>query len=187
VRSHARSMLASDFLVVVTGTFRVIYVFVILEIGTRRILHWTEHPTAGWTAQQFRMIVPGDQGHRFVIHDRDTIYSEDVDRTLEAIGLTVLKTPARVPQANTFCKRVIATIRRECLDFVIPLTEGHLRAILREWISHYNRGRPHCSLGPGLPDPPSERWVASNGHQLPDGRRVVSTTILGGLHHEYRP
>jgi putative transposase len=96
VRSHARSMLASDFLVVVTATFRVIYVFVILEIGTRRILHWnmTEHPTAGWTTQQFRMIVPGDRGHRFVIHDRDTIYSEGVDRTLEAIGLTVLKTPA---------------------------------------------------------------------------------------------
>ena|SRR5438105_3340831 len=96
-------MLASGFFVV-TATFRVIDVFVVLEIGTRRILHWnmTEHPRAGWTAQQFRMIVPGDQGHRFVIHDRDTIYSEGVDQTLEAMGLTVLKTPARVRQANTF-------------------------------------------------------------------------------------
>jgi hypothetical protein len=88
VRNHARSVLASDFFVVVTATFRVIYVFVVLEVGTRRILHWnvTEHPTAEWTAQQFRMIVPGDQGHRFVIHDRDTIYAEGVDRTLEAMG-----------------------------------------------------------------------------------------------------
>jgi hypothetical protein len=82
VRNHARWVLASDFFVVVTATFRVTYVFVVLEIGTRRILHWnvTEHPTAEWTAQQFRMIVPGDQRHRFVIHDRDTIYSEGVDR-----------------------------------------------------------------------------------------------------------
>jgi putative transposase len=189
VRNHARSVLASDFLVVVTATFRVIYVFVVLEVGTRRILHWnvTEHPTADWTAQQFRMIVPGDQAHRFVIHDRDTIYSEGVDHTLEAMGLAVLKTPARVPQANTFCERLISTIRRECLDFVIPMTERHLRAFLREWISHYNRGRPHASLGPGIPDGPLDGGISdSNGHQLPTGYRVAATAILNGLHYEYR-
>jgi putative transposase len=189
VRNDARSVLASDFLVVVTATFRVIYVFVVLEVGTRRILHWnvTEHPTADWTAQQFRMIVPGDQAHRFVIHDRDTIYSDGVDHTLEAMGLAVLKTPARVPQANTFCERLIGTIRREWLDFVIPMTERHLRACLREWISHYNRGRPHASLGPGIPDGPLDGGIGdSNGHQLPTGYRVAATAILNGLHYEYR-
>ena len=88
-------MLASDFCVVVTATFRVIYLFVVLEVGTRRIVQWnvTAHPTAEWTGQQFRMIVSGDEGHRFVIHDRDAIYSDGVDRTLEAMGLEVLKTP----------------------------------------------------------------------------------------------
>ena len=187
VQNHARSVLSSDFFVVVTATFRVIYVFVVLEVGTRRILHWnvTEHPTADWTAQQFRMIVLGDQGHRFVIHDRDTIYSEGVDRTLEAMGLEVLKTPVRVPQANAFCERLIGTVRRECLDFVIPMSERHLRAILREWVRHYNRGRPHSSLGPGIPDPPPDRVVGSTGYQLPDDHRVVATPVLGGLRHEY--
>ena len=89
VRNHARAVLASDFFVVVAATFRLFDVFVVLEVGTRRIVHWnvTAHPTAEWTAQQFRMVVPGDQTHRFVIHDRDTIYSEQVDRTLEALGL----------------------------------------------------------------------------------------------------
>src|SRR5947209_6404695 len=89
-------------------------VFVVLEVGTRHILQWnvTAHPTADWTAQQFRMIVWGDQAHRFVIHDRDTIYSEGVDHTLEAMGLTVLKTPVRAPQASAFCERVIGTMRR---------------------------------------------------------------------------
>jgi transposase InsO family protein len=187
VRNHARMVLASDFFVVVMATFRVIYVFVVLEVGTRRIVHWnvTEHPTADWTGQQFRMIVSGDEGHRFVIHDRDTIFSDGVDRTLETMGLEVLKTPARVPQANSFCERLIGTIRRECLDFVIPLTERHLRVMLREWITHYNRGRPHSSLGPGIPDPPPDRRVAPNGHQLPAGYRVVAKPILAGLHHEY--
>ena len=188
VRNHARAVLASDFCVVVTATFRVIYLFVVLEVGTRRIVHWnvTAHPTAEWTGQQFRMIVSVDEGHRFVIHDRDAIYSDGVDRTLEAMGLEVLKTPARVPQANTFCERVIGTIRRECLDFMIPLTERHLRAILREWIIHYNRGRPHSALGPGLPDPLAYRVDASTGHDLPGDYRVVAPPILAGLHHEYR-
>jgi transposase InsO family protein len=188
VRNHARAVLASDFFVAVTVTFRVIYVFVVLEVGTRRIVHWnvTEHPTAEWTAQQFRMIVAADQGHRFVIHDRDSIYSDSVDRTLAAMELTVLKTPARVPQANCFCERVIGTIRRECLDFVIPLNERHVRAILLEWISHYNGGRPHSALGPGLPDPLPDRVVASTGHKLPSDHRVIATPVLGGLHHEYR-
>ena len=168
VRNHAGCVLASDFFVVVTATFRILYVFVVMEVGTRRILDWnvTAHPTADWTTQQFRMIARGDQAHRFVIHDRDTIYSEDVDRSLEAMGLTVLKTPVRAPQANAFCERVIGTIRRECLDFMIPLGERHVRAILREWVRHYNRGRPHASLGPGIPEGSAvDAFVGeSNGH-----------------------
>ena len=87
-------MLACDFFVEVTATLRVVYVFVVLEVGTPRIVHWntTEHPTADWTSQQFRMIILGDQPHRYVIHDRDSIYSDGVDRTLAAMGLTVLRT-----------------------------------------------------------------------------------------------
>src|SRR5262249_34101955 len=160
----------------------------VLEVGTRRITHWntTEHPTAEWTAQQFRMIGAGDEAQRYVIHDRDSIYSEGVDRTLAAMGLTVLRTPVRAPQANASCERLVGTIRRECLDFLIPLTESHLREIMSRWVTHYNRGRPHSSLGPGLPDPPPVGVVESNGHELPDDHRVVVTPVLGGLHHEYR-
>jgi hypothetical protein len=99
VRNHAKCVLACDFFVAVTATFRIVYVFVVLEVGTRRIVHWntTAHPTADWTAQQSRMIIPGDQPHRYVIHDRDSIYSEGVDRTLVAMGLRVLRTPVRLP------------------------------------------------------------------------------------------
>jgi putative transposase len=171
VRNHARGVLASDFFVVVTATFRLFYVFVVLEVGTRRIVYWnvTAHPTAEWTAQQFRMVVSGDQKYRFVIHDRDTIYSEQVDRTVEAMGLVVLKTPVRVPQANAFCERLIGTMRRECLDFVIALSERHLRAVLHVWVAHYNRGRPHASLGLGIPDR-CDFAPLLTGHRLPDGQ-----------------
>ena len=123
-----------------------------------------------------------------MIHDRDTIYSEGVDHTLEAMGLTVLKTPVRAPQANAFCEGVIGTIRRECLDFMVPLSERHVRAMLREWVRHYNRGRPHASLGPGIPEGSVVAPVVneSNARSVPADCRVAATPILGGPHHEYR-
>ena len=103
------------------------------------------------------------------------------------MGRRVLTTPVRTPQANAFCERLIGTMRRECLDWLIPIHEGHLRGILGEWVTHYNRGRPHASLGPGIPDPvPARGELLLNGHGLPDRVRVVATPILGGLHHEYR-
>src|ERR1044071_5092280 len=98
------------------------------------------------------MLISGEDPHRFLIPDRDSIYSDAVDRTITAMGLTILKTPVRAPQANAFCERLIGTIRRECLDWMIPLSEDHLRRLLMEWIAHYHRGRPHSCLGPGVPD-----------------------------------
>ena len=74
-----------------------------------------------------------------MIHDRDNIYSEGVDRALAAMSLTVLKTPVRAPQANAFCERLVGTIRREFLDFVIPLNQRHLRAVLHQWVTHVIR------------------------------------------------
>jgi len=119
VRNHARAVLACDFFVAVTATFRVVYVFVSSRLVPDALCigNTTEHPTADWTAQQFRMTISGDPLYRYVIHDRDSIYSEGVDRTLAAMGLTVLRTPVRVPQANAFCERLVGTVRRECLDF----------------------------------------------------------------------
>jgi hypothetical protein len=87
--------------------------------------------------------------------------------------------------ASAFCERLIGTVRRECLDFMIALNEQQLRRILGEWVPHYNRGRPHASLGPGIADAP-RLASGSTGHQLPHGHRVAAVPILGGLHHEYR-
>jgi putative transposase len=189
VRNHAHAVLACDFFVTVTASFRVLYVFVVLEVGTRRIVHWnvTEHPTADWTIQQFRAVITPETVHRFVLHDRDGIYAAEVDRAITSMGRRVLKTPVRTPQANAFCERLIGAIRRECLDWLIPLNERHLRWILRKWVTHYHCGRPHTSLGPGFPEPPppSHRPQPS-GHHLPGRHRIGATPILGGLHHEYR-
>src|SRR5262249_46043310 len=102
-------------------------------------------------------------------------------------GVRVLKTPVRAPKANAFCERLVGTIRRECLDYLIPFSERHLRLILRKFVSYYNRGRPHSSLGPGIPEPFQTSVPASgHRHRLPAGFRVAKTSVLGGLHHDYR-
>ena len=189
VRNHAQAILACDFFVTVTATFRVLYVFVVMEVGTRRIAHFniTEQPTAEWTLQQFREALSGERLYRFVLHDRDRIYAVELDAAVKSMGVSILKTPFRAPQANAYCERLIGTMRRECLDYLIPLNERHLRRILKSWVTHYNRGRPHASLGPGLPEPGVGIPAKSvTGHRLPAGHRVVSKPILGGLHHEYQ-
>ena len=146
----------------------------------------TEHPTAEWTIQQFREFLAFDHPYRFLIHDRDKIFSAATDEALKGSGVRVLKTPVRAPKANAFCERLIGTIRRECLDYLIPINERHLKRILKEYVGHYNRGRPHSSLGPGIPEPPQAKVPAGpHRHKLPKGYCVTSTPVLGGLHHEY--
>ena len=79
-------------------------------------------------------------------------------------------------------------MRRQLLDWIIPLSEEHIRRVVSEWAGHYNRGRPHMALGPGVPQP-SEQYPAKplpHRHAIPAGARLISTPVLNGLHHEYR-
>jgi transposase InsO family protein len=188
VRNHARAIVACDFLVVVTARFQLLYVLVVMEIGSRRIVHCnvTPHPTAIWTMQQLREAIPSDHEYRFLIHDRDSIFSVALDRQVGALGWRVLRTPVRAPKANAYCERLVGTIRRECLDYLIPFSERHLRALLCEWVCHYNQARPHSALGPGIPNG-GDRFFEGmgSGHALPDGARIDKKAVLGGLHHEY--
>jgi putative transposase len=190
LRNQATAILACDFFVAVTATFRMLYVFVVIEHGTRRLAHVnvTTHPSAAWTLQQLREVIAGAEDHKYLIHDRDSIFARHLDDSIRALGLAVLRSPFASPKANAICERVIGTIRRECLDWMIPMSEGHLRSILREWVAHYNGGRPHSALGPGVPGPPAESARATK----PEFRRlwtpgalVRANSVLGGLHHEY--
>lgn len=190
IRNHADAIVACDFVVSTTLALRSVYTLVLIEIGSRRILHTatTSHPTAAWTTQHLRNALPGDHAVRYLLHDRDSIFSADLDSAMERLGIEILKSPPHCPKANAFCERVIGTLRRECLDWILPLNETQVGSRVREWAAHYNRGRPHMALGPGIPDAPAGLPVQpqSHRHRLPDGVRVASTPILGGLHHEYR-
>jgi transposase InsO family protein len=189
IRNHAKGIVACDFCVVVTATFRPLYVFVVIEHSRRRLLHVhaTAHPTAEWTLQQLHEAIPADHTYRYLIHDRDAIFSQQLDQRMRHLGLRVLKTPQRCPQANAICERVLGTLRRECLDFLIPVTEHHLQQLVVEWMTYYNSGRPHMALGPGIPQPYTSRLASlhKDRHVLPEHLSVVAHPILSGLHHYY--
>ncbi len=188
VRNHAHTLLAGAFCVTVTATFRVLYVFGVLEVGSRRLVHTnvTRHPTVAWTLHQVREALAAPHASRFVLHDRDTIYSRWLHAAVTARGVRILRTPVQAPQANAYRERLLGSLRRECLDFLIPLGEEHLRRILCAWKMHYHHGRPHASLGPGLPESGADLPAAPiAGHGFPRDAPVVARPILGGLHHEY--
>ncbi len=188
--NHAKAIIACDFFVAVTATFRSLYVFVLIHHASRQLLHInvTAHPTAAWTLQQLREVIGEEDGYRYLVHDRDSIFAKTLDQSLERLGLEIVKSPPQSPMANAICERVIGTIRRECLDWMIPISEAHLRSILNSWVRHYNRGRPHSRLGPGVPDPPDLLAAIrkpKSRHRLEEGVSVLVKSVLGGLHYEY--
>ena len=133
VRNHAQGLLACDFFVAVTARFRVLYVFVIMEVGCRRIRHFnvTAHPTAEWTLQQFREAICGEEPCRYLIHDRDRIYSQELNSALKAMGLNILKTPFRAPQAKDYASYCTSLVRFEGFSKMRGLSESFTPCILR--------------------------------------------------------
>jgi putative transposase len=158
LKNHAQAIVACDFFVAVTSTFRVLYVLVIIEHHSRRLIHYnvTAHPSAQWTRQQLRDAIGYERRYEYLIHDRDSIFSTDLDESIQRLGLRVLKSPPRSPTANSICERVIGTIRRECLDWLIPLSEAHVRKCSNFGSTITQSRPPHMAFGPGCSGPASE-------------------------------
>jgi putative transposase len=156
--AQAHAIIACDFLVVETVLLQRLYVLVFIEHGTRR-LHLagvTAHPTGAWAVQQARNLTMDLGEHistlRFVIHDRDPLFTTVFAEVFKAEGLRIITTLPRTPRMNAICERVIGTLRRELLDRILILGERHLALVLGEYVIHYNRHRPHQSRNQRPPD-----------------------------------
>ena len=187
-RAQTHTMLACDFFTVDTVLLRRIYVFFILEVGTRRvhILGVTRHPTGHWVTQQARnlLLELDDQTEtfRFLIRDRDTKFTTGYDTVFTSAGIEILRrSPPRAPRANAYAERWIGTVRRECLDRLLIVNERQLRTVLADYEAHYNGHRPHRSLD----QRPPLGGTAITRSEDPSVA-VQRTDILGGLIHEYR-
>ncbi len=175
--NHARAIWAADLFVVQTLTFQTLYVIFFISHGRRQLLHFevTAQSNAAWVWRQLIEATPWDRKPDHLIHDRDRVWGGDFAVRAAALGINSLLTPVRAPNANSIGERVVGTLRRECLDHLIILGERHLRAVLAEFVSYYNRERPHRTLHLETP-------VMS---ARSSGGEIQSRPILGGLHHVY--
>ena len=153
LQNHTQDLVSIDFFVVPTATFRVLYVFLVLEHERQRVVHFnvTEGPSAQWTGQQLVNTFPYDSAPKYVIRDRDKIYGANFVRRVRAMGIEQVLTAPQSPWQNPYCERIIGTIRRDCLDHVIVLSEQHLRRILRKYLEYYHGSRTHLALDKDAP------------------------------------
>ncbi len=183
LQNHAREIWACDFLQLHDAVFRPLFAFFITELGSRRIVHVgvTRSPTDDWVAQQLREATPYGEAPRFLIRDNDAKYGAHFAAVAIGSGIEMLRTPIRAPRANAICERLLGSIRRECLDHVLLLSEAHLRRILNEYVRYFNRARPHQGINQHVPESGD---TAARSVNAPVN--VVAFPVLGGLHHEYR-
>src|SRR6516164_7315821 len=177
LRNHASDIAAMDLFVVPTIGFDLLYAFVIVRLDRRQLvwINVTANPTAEWIARQLTEAFPWDGAPRYMIRDRDRIYGTVVTRRLLTMGIRDKPTAPASPWQNGTVERLIGSIRRECVDYIIVVGEAHLRRILKSYAHYYNETRTHLAL---LKDAPVSRPVQRTGV-------VRSRAILGGLHHHY--
>ena len=144
------------------------------------VMHFnvTDPPTAVWTAQQMIEAFPKDSAPCYLLRDRDCIYGEDFCRRVASMQIEEVLTAPHSPWQNPYAERLIGTIRRECLNHVIVLGEGHLRRILRDYFRYYHESRPHQSLRRNSPVPREVEPLSAG--------KVVAIPQVGGLHHRYK-
>ena len=179
--NHREVIVAFDFFTVSTVTFKLLYCFFVVEHGRRRILHSnvTAHPNVEWVVQQLREAFPEAVPYRYVIFDRDAKFNADVLAFLKATGLEPKRTSVASPWQNGIAERWVGSCRRELLDHVIPINEGHLRRLVREYVSYYQQDRIHDALAK---DTPLSRPVEIRPNPQ---AKVKPSPRLGGLHHRY--
>jgi putative transposase len=178
--NHANQIAAVDLFTIPTINFRVLYCFIVLLHGRRKVVHFnvTANPTAEWAAQQIIEAFPDDTAPRYLLRDRDSIYGEEFRSRVKGMQVEEVVTAPHSPYQNPYAERVIGSIRRECLDHLIVLNEDHLRKILRDYFIYYHGSRPHQSLERNSPIP---REI-----EHPSQGKIIAIPQVGGLHHRYR-
>jgi len=182
IKNHRDIISAMDFFIVSTISFNILFVLFIIDHRRRKIMHFnvTKHPSTQWVIQQLRDAFPFDSAPKYLIVDRDRIFSLRVKAFLERqLGITPKVTSYRSPWQNEVAERLILSIRNELLNHVIVFNEDHLRRLMREHVEYYNRDRCHLSLNR---DSPTGREIQKKPSE---SAKVISIPKLCGLQHRY--
>ncbi|MEE8416380.1 MAG: integrase core domain-containing protein [Desulfobacterales bacterium] len=181
LKNHRDTISAMDFFVVPTVTFRLLYVFFVIDHAKRKIVHLniTEHPTTEWVIHQLREAFPFGSFPKYLIFDRDSIFSIQVKEFIKSMGTEPKVISYRSPWQNGVAERWILSVRTELLNHVIIFSEDHLRRLLKKYVTYYNHDRCHLTLDRNTP---LGRKVQS---KPPESSNLISIPRVGGLHHKY--
>ncbi len=181
LNNHRKGIMAMDFFTVPTFFFRQLYCFFIIHHDRRKIIHFnvTFNPTEEWVKKQLKSAFSLIESPKYMIYDRDTIFSALITGTLKSFSIDPVRTSFRSPWQNGTAERWIGSVRWELLNHVIVLNEGHLYRLLEEYIDYYHNDRTHYNLDK---DPPNTRPVQE---RTSESDRVIALPRLGGLHHKY--
>ena len=177
LRNHAEAIAAIDMCVVPTMTFDLLFAFLVLGHGRRKLLWFevTRHPTAEWLARQITEAFPWASAPAYLVRDNDRAYGNVFTSRVRAMGIRDRPISSESPWQNGIAERLIGTLRRECLDRMLIFGEAHLRRVLASYTAYYNQARTHLALHK---DAPLHRTVQRTG-------AIVAIPILAGLHHQY--
>jgi transposase InsO family protein len=181
LRNHKDDIAAMDLFTVPTASLRLLYGFFVIEHGRRHIVHFnaTFNPTAAWVIQQLREAFPYDTAPKYLIFDRDAIFSPAVVAFVRALGTDPVRTSYRSPWQNGTAERWIGSCRRELLEHVVVFGERHFVRLVRLYVDYYHEDRCHLGLDK---DAPNSRPVRPR--PSPEAK-VVALPRVGGLHHRY--
>ncbi|MFH1999717.1 MAG: integrase core domain-containing protein [Planctomycetota bacterium] len=183
IRNHLQKSWAIDFCTVPTLTFKILYVFVILDHARRQVLHFTitRYPCMDWVIWQLKEAMPYDRQPRFLFRDNDRIYGNGVGAFLNMCGIEEVRTAYHSPWHNPFVERFLGTLRRELLNHIFPINEKHCCRLIKEFIEdYYHRERPHMGFDGDTPNSQPRPTASSSVTKL------QAIPILGGLHHRYQ-
>jgi putative transposase len=199
VKNQASQMFAVDLLTQYTALFTVVYVFVVMEIASRRIvlINATTSPGLQWVKQQLRQATAWTQSPRFLIHDNDGVFGQFRDRKqrgekgrryrchldlwlADVMGIEGIPIPYGAPNANPHVERLNRTLREEAWNHFIFLNVKHVLRVCREYVEFYNGARPSQALH-GIPEPYPEL-----SKPPPKAGTVVALPVLGGVQRDYR-
>ncbi len=197
LKNHGTELLAIDFLTQHTAGFQRLYVFIVMHVGSRRILRATvtDHPSLFWVKNQLRDLFAFRNPYRYLVHDNDGIFGQfgprhrkvfgvrcHLDQWLQLMEVRGIPTPYQAPNANAFVERFNRALREECLNHFIFFGERHLQRVLDEYVDFYNHARPSQGIG----RIPHQRDGPANSNSGPTPLdQVAVRPILGGLHHDY--
>ncbi len=191
LKNHSKEIWACDFLPVTNLFFKQLYAFFIVELGSRRVVHVgvTYNPTQEWVAQQLKEATPFDQKPKYLIRDRDSKFGHQFDAVAKSSKIEILKTAYRTPKMNGICERFLGSVRRECLDHLFILSERQLLGVLKEYVTYFNKSRPHQGIRQAIPgqiSAPLQSNPDKDVKRQPIGAgKIIAMPIPGGLHYHY--